>query len=77
MDFLRAQFTKIPIVAPANLSRRTVLITGATSGLGLETAREILKSQPARLILAVRDLERGKAVVSRLQNADTTSTQFD
>jgi retinol dehydrogenase-12 len=77
MDFIRAQCTKIPAVAPTNLSRRTVLITGATSGLGLETAREILKSNPARLILAVRSMERGNAAVSQLKDGNVTSTEFE
>lgn len=38
---------------------RTILITGANSGLGLEAAR-ILHGKGARLVLAVRDLKKGR-----------------
>ncbi|KAF1996430.1 NAD(P)-binding protein [Amniculicola lignicola CBS 123094] len=77
MDFFKAQFTKIPQITPANLSTSTVLITGANAGLGLEAAREILKSKPQRLILAVRNLERGQAAVKELSSAKHASTQID
>ncbi|OAL45197.1 NAD(P)-binding protein [Pyrenochaeta sp. DS3sAY3a] len=85
MDFLRSQFTKIPHITPINLSHATVLITGANSGIGLETAREILRSQPKRLILAVRSLERGQAAANELKgqrvdiailNAGTWTSKF-
>ncbi|THV49636.1 hypothetical protein BGAL_0186g00250 [Botrytis galanthina] len=77
MDFLRAQFTKIPKLKPVNLSKSTVLITGANAGLGLEAAREILLSKPERLILAVRDIEKGNIAKRELQNRTTSSTQID
>ncbi|MBF6327255.1 oxidoreductase [Nocardia transvalensis] len=42
---------------------RTVVITGANSGLGLETARELARAG-AWVILAVRDVQRGRAAVA-------------
>ncbi|KAF7888169.1 uncharacterized protein EAF02_002710 [Botrytis sinoallii] len=77
MDFLRAQFTKIPKLKLVNLSKSTVLITGANAGLGLEAAREILLSKPERLILAVRDIEKGNVAKKELQNGKTSNTQID
>jgi NAD(P)-dependent dehydrogenase (short-subunit alcohol dehydrogenase family) len=44
-----------------NLSGRTIIVTGASSGIGLVTARE-LSAHGARVILAVRDVEKGRAV---------------
>ena len=44
---------------------RTVIITGANSGLGLVTARELARVG-ARTILAVRNLDKGKAAASEL-----------
>eukprot|EP00160_Parvularia_atlantis_P015776 Unigene468_Nuclearia_a/m.1518 Unigene468_Nuclearia_a/g.1518 ORF Unigene468_Nuclearia_a/g.1518 Unigene468_Nuclearia_a/m.1518 type:complete len:356 (+) Unigene468_Nuclearia_a:628-1695(+) len=47
---------------------RVVLITGATSGIGLETARA-LAAFDAELVLGVRDLQRGADVAQELQAA--------
>src|SRR3712207_431375 len=44
---------------------RTVVVTGATSGLGRETARA-LAAKGARVVLAVRDVDRGAAVAAQL-----------
>lgn len=41
------------------LTGKTAIITGANSGLGLETAK-IFARQGAKVILAVRDIEKGK-----------------
>ena len=40
-------------------SGRTVVVTGASSGLGLVTARELARAG-ARVVLAVRDPEKGQ-----------------
>lgn len=44
-----------------DLSGSTVVVTGASSGIGLETARE-LSAHGARVILAVRDVDKGREV---------------
>lgn len=46
---------------------KTVLITGATSGLGLAMARAIDRTEGFALVLAVRDEARGRAVASSLR----------
>jgi len=48
-----------------DLAGQTWLITGATSGVGLETARAASRVG-ARVILAVRDTERGRQVAAQL-----------
>ncbi|HMA44140.1 MAG TPA: SDR family NAD(P)-dependent oxidoreductase, partial [Gemmatimonadales bacterium] len=47
---------------------RTILVTGATSGIGLETARALARTH-GRVIVAVRDAARGAAVVQELAAA--------
>jgi len=45
---------------------RTVLVTGGTSGLGLITARELLRTG-ARVVITARDEKKGAAVAEQLQ----------
>ena len=47
------------------MTGKTVLVTGATGGIGLETARE-LSRLGARVIIGARDAEKGQAVVSEI-----------
>ncbi len=48
-----------------NLSGRTVVITGASSGLGAITARELARSG-ARVVMAVRDMTKGQSVAGTI-----------
>ncbi|REE57854.1 short subunit dehydrogenase [Streptomyces sp. 3212.3] len=52
----------------ADQQGRTFVVTGATSGLGLVTARE-LAARGGRVLLAVRDAARGDEVASSLRRA--------
>ena len=60
------------VVAGLDLSGQTVVVTGATSGLGKETARA-LASAGARVVLCGRDDAKGLAVVDEI--GGTTSYQ--
>lgn len=49
----------------ASMEGKTAIITGATSGIGLETAKE-LSRRKARVILACRNVEKAKDVAQRI-----------
>lgn len=48
-----------------SLAGRTAVVTGANSGIGFHAARE-LAAHDARVVLAVRDLERGEEAAGRM-----------
>lgn len=61
-----AQSTALEVIAGHDLSGKTALVTGASSGLGMETARALLSAH-AEVILAVRDPARGERVAQQLR----------
>jgi NAD(P)-dependent dehydrogenase (short-subunit alcohol dehydrogenase family) len=50
---------------PESIAGQTVLVTGATSGIGLETARALAK-KGARVVVGAREARRGQAVVGEI-----------
>jgi len=56
----------------SSAARRTVLITGATSGIGRETARQLARLG-ARVVLGVRDAGRGAELVREIEAGGGTA----
>lgn len=63
------------VLAGIDLSGQRALVTGATAGLGVETARA-LASHGAAVTLTARDMSRGEEVVREIQAA-TGNTSVD
>ncbi|KAL0948982.1 hypothetical protein HGRIS_009082 [Hohenbuehelia grisea] len=61
------QLAKPNPVVRADLSGRTVLVVGASTGIGLEAARHFASMSPARLILACRSETRGKKALQSIK----------
>jgi short-subunit dehydrogenase len=59
MNFPQPKVTLLP--SDLDLHGKTAVVTGATAGIGLETARQLLKLK-INLILAVRNVSKGRRV---------------
>lgn len=57
-----------------SLNGKVGIITGANSGLGFESARQLLTLGLSHLVIAVRSLEKGEAAASKLRLANPTAT---
>lgn len=66
---LRSQFFVKPPVPSSDFSGQTVVVTGATSGLGYEAAKHILRLGASKLILAVRNVSKGNKVAEEISSA--------
>lgn len=74
-----------PTPAGTTLAGKTALITGANSGLGLETARQYLLLGIERLVVTARTTAKGKETISTLRsdpevvkvNPDATIDAFE
>jgi FlaA1/EpsC-like NDP-sugar epimerase len=63
-----AHSTVTEVIAGHDLSGKTALVTGASSGLGIETVRAFLSAH-TEVILAVRDATKGERVAQKLRTA--------
>ncbi|KAK9235150.1 hypothetical protein V1525DRAFT_365626 [Lipomyces kononenkoae] len=66
--FARQVLHRVPPIPPhINLCDKVAIVTGSSSGLGIECARQLLQIQLTHLILAVRSQSKGQATASKLQ----------
>lgn len=70
MQIFGARSTALEVVRGHDLTGKTALVTGASSGIGIATA-EALAQAGAKVLLGVRDVGSGKAVAERI-NASAT-----
>ncbi|KAI1772109.1 NAD(P)-binding protein [Hypoxylon cercidicola] len=64
--FYRQLTVKPAPVRNVSLQAKTAIVTGANTGLGFATSRQLLELGLSKLILAVRDEEKGKAASAKL-----------
>lgn len=67
--FLKRQFLKPkPLPDGVQLNSQVAIITGASSGLGVEASRQLLKLGVSHVVLAVRSQAKGDAAAEKLRN---------
>ncbi|KAB5580339.1 hypothetical protein GE09DRAFT_434279 [Coniochaeta sp. 2T2.1] len=60
-------FITLPMpVATPDLPKQTIIVTGANTGLGLETSRHLLRLGVGKLIMGVRNLDKGEKARTEL-----------
>ncbi|ERT03313.1 hypothetical protein HMPREF1624_01624 [Sporothrix schenckii ATCC 58251] len=69
--FLDSQFMHYAKWPPksTNLNGQTAIVTGASTGLGLEASRQLLALGLSRLVVAVRSVDRGEAAAAALRTS--------
>jgi NAD(P)-dependent dehydrogenase (short-subunit alcohol dehydrogenase family) len=66
--FLKQRSTSLPYPTQT-FTNKTVIVTGSNTGLGKEAARHIARLGVAKLILAVRSLEKGEAAKADIEQS--------
>ncbi|OQE41033.1 hypothetical protein PENCOP_c005G08551 [Penicillium coprophilum] len=56
-----------PLPPGIDLTGKTVVITGASAGMGLETTKQLLRLRTSTVILAVRNVAKGEACATSLR----------
>ncbi|KAH8884413.1 NAD(P)-binding protein [Thozetella sp. PMI_491] len=61
LSFVKSHLFFKPPVPTKKFTGQTIIVTGSNTGMGLEAARHIVRLDAARVILAVRNTEKGEA----------------
>lgn len=76
--FIQNQFrTKIELPTKSkypDVAGKCAIITGSNTGLGFESARQLLSLGLSHLIMGVRSLERGRVAANKLGTANSSAT---
>ena len=67
-SFLRSQFTTLPYPSH-DFTGKTVIVTGANVGLGLEAARHFVRLGAIKVILGCRSIEKGELAKKNIEES--------
>ena len=67
--FLRSQLFYTPPYPTKKYTAQTIIVTGSNIGLGLEASRHFVRLDAAKVILAVRNLEKGEAAKKSIEES--------
>jgi len=71
--FIYRQFIHEPPIPTESFEGRTIIVTGASAGLGLEACRWMAQLKASKIILACRNIEKGKAAAADIQKSTLCS----
>ncbi|PQE32540.1 short-chain dehydrogenase protein [Rutstroemia sp. NJR-2017a WRK4] len=71
--FIYRQFIHYPPKPTASFKGQTVIVTGASSGLGLEACRSMVLLGAAQVIIACRNVGKGKRAATKIQSTTSCS----
>lgn len=76
VSILESEFHSKPNHLPAgtDLSGKVAIITGASSGLGFESSRQLLSFGLSHLVLTARSLQRGETAAAKLRKENAKAT---
>ncbi|KAJ8520227.1 hypothetical protein ONZ45_g2909 [Pleurotus djamor] len=74
--FLRKQLTTVPPVVTEDLTGKVVIVTGANTGIGYETAKHLAKMGAEKVVLGCRSRSKGEDAVRRLKE-ETSRNVFE
>lgn len=74
--FLWSQFRSLPYPTES-FHGLVVIVTGANTGLGLEASRHFVRLGAAKVILAVRDVEKGKVAQDSISRSTKTNDRTE
>lgn len=70
LEYMYSQFFVTPSYPTNDFTGQTVVVTGSNTGLGLETARHLVRLNAEKVILAVRNLEKGEAAKDSIEASE-------
>ena len=79
-QFMRGQLFQTPQLPKTDLSGRTIIVTGANSGLGLDASKHLVRLNVSHLILACRSVSKGekaKEQVLASKRSGSTKTKLE
>ncbi|KAF4336957.1 short-chain dehydrogenase [Fusarium beomiforme] len=71
-SFVRSQYTPIPL-PNHDFTGQTILITGASRGIGLEAASHFYRLNASKIILAMRDVSKGPECIAFVKQYNPSS----
>lgn len=70
LEYFYSQFFFTPPYPTDDFTGQTVIVTGSNTGLGLEAARHLVRLNAEKVILAVRNLEKGEAAKGSIEASE-------